>query len=128
MMEKQTKFIIFIILIIVIIGGIGLYFGFKTENPGKLDNFAKCINESGAKFYGTFWCPHCQDQKKEFGSSMKYLPYIECSTPDGQSQLDICKDEKIEGYPTWVFADGSRQSGKLPLETLRDKTQCPLPQ
>lgn len=124
-MRTQTKFIIFIVLVVFLIGGFGVYASFK---PGKLDDFAKCLNDSGAKFYGTFWCSHCQAQKKEFGKSAQYLPYIECSTPDGQSQLDICKNANIEGYPTWVFADGSRQSGELPLETLRDKTQCVLPQ
>ena len=127
-MQKQTKFIIFILVVVIIIGGVGLYFGLKTEKPGKLDQFAQCIKSSGAVFYGTFWCPHCQAQKKAFGSSVKYLPYVECSTPDGQGQLDICKANGIEGYPTWVFKDQTRLSGEIKLETLAEKTQCPLPQ
>ena len=62
----KIKFIIFIVLVIVIVAGIGLYFGLKTEKPGKLDGFAQCIKESGAEFYGTFWCTHCQNQKKKY--------------------------------------------------------------
>lgn len=127
-MQKQTKFIIFIVLLILIVGGIGLYFGLKPEKPNKLDSFAQCLKTSGAEFYGTFWCTHCQAQKKMFGTSKQYLPYIECSSTDGQEQLQICKDKEIKGYPTWIFADGSRLSGELSLETLRDKTQCVLPQ
>lgn len=126
-MEKQTKFIIFILLVVIIIGGLGIYFGFKPKEPGKLDQFAQCLKESGAEFYGTFWCSHCQNQKNLFGSSKEYLPYIECSTVDGQSQTQVCKDKGIEGYPTWVFKDQTRLSGELSLQTLSEKTQCVLP-
>lgn len=96
--------------------------------PGKLDAFASCLSEKGAKFYGTFWCPHCKNQKAAFGRSARLLPYVECSTPDGRSQLPVCTEAKIEGYPTWVFADGSRLSGNTPLPTLAEKTSCTLPE
>ncbi len=69
------------------------------------DTFAQCLKDKGATFYGAFWCPHCQAQKKAFGSSSKLLPYVECSTLDTLGQTQICKDKKIEGYPTWMFAD-----------------------
>lgn len=127
-MQTKTKFIIFIVLVVIVIVGIGIGLGARTEKAGELDNFAQCIKSSGAEFFGAFWCTHCQSQKKMFGSSKQYLPYIECSTPDGQNQEPICKDKGIEGYPTWVFADGSRLSGELSLETLANKTQCILPQ
>lgn len=68
---------------------------------------AQCIASSGAKFYGAFWCPHCQDQKDLFGRAAKHLPYIECSNSD-RTQRKVCADAGIDGYPTWVFADGSR--------------------
>lgn len=96
--------------------------------PGKLDGFAQCLKDKGATFYGAFWCPHCQNQKKLFGSSAKLLPYVECSTPSGQSQTQICKDKNIEGYPTWEFADASRESGELSLTRLAEKTGCTLPE
>lgn len=126
-MSTQTKFIFFIVLIVIIVGGLGVYFGLKPEKQGVLDEFTQCLASSGAEFYGAFWCPHCQEQKAEFGSSKQYLPYIECSNPDN-SQKQICIDKKIESYPTWIFSDGTSLLGKLSLETLRDKTQCILPQ
>jgi hypothetical protein len=98
-MNTQTKFIIFIILVIVIVAVFGIYSGSK---PGKLDSFAQSLKEKGVKFYGAFWCAHCQAQKDEFGNSKKYLPYIECSNPD-QSQTQVCIDNKIESYPAWTF-------------------------
>lgn len=124
-MEIKSKFIIFIVLVVIIVGGLGLY---ANSQPGKLDDFAQCLENKGAKFYGAFWCAHCQDQKKAFGSSKQYIPYIECSTPDGTKQEQVCKDAGIEGYPTWTFADGSSLSGNQPLEVLASKTQCLLPQ
>lgn len=123
----QTKFIIFIVLVVLIVGGFGIYSGMKVHGPGKLDGFAQCLKTSGAQFYGAFWCPHCQKQKELFGSSKQYLPYIECSTPDGQGTNQVCKDKKIEGFPTWLFADGSSISGEVSLITLAGKTQCLLP-
>lgn len=124
----QTKFIIFIVLIVLIVGGFGIYTGTTTQKPGKLDGFTQCLKSSGAEFYGAFWCPHCQKQKEIFGSSKQYLPYIECSTPDGQGVNKICKDKEVVGYPTWLFADGTRLSGELSLTTLAGKTLCPLTQ
>jgi hypothetical protein len=126
-METQTKFIIFIVIVVFLVVGLGIYTGGKTEKIGKLDDFAKCINNSGAKFYNAFWCNHCQTQKKMFGSSSKYLPSIECSTLDGQAQTQVCKDAGIQYYPTWEFIDKERLTGLIELEVLAEKTQCVLP-
>ena len=90
------------------------------------DVFGQCLADAGAKFYGAYWCQHCQDQKKLLGNSKK-IPYIECSTPNGNAQLQICIDEKITGYPTWKFADGSVADGNQTLEQLSTKTNCALP-
>lgn len=101
--------------------------GSKSEVITPYDTFAQCLTDAGAKFYGAYWCPHCQAQKKLFENSTK-LPYIECSTPNGQSQTQVCIDAKITGYPTWDFADGSRADGQQTFEQLAEKTNCPLPQ
>jgi len=110
----------------VVIGGIALAV-WVYISPGRYDAFAQCLTEKGAKFYGAFWCPHCQAQKKMFGRSAKYLPYVECSTPSGKGQLPICKEKRIEGYPLWEFADGERTSGEVSFADLSRKTDCPLP-
>lgn len=110
---------------VAVVLGYGFY---SASQPGKYDAFAQCVTDSGATFFGAFWCPHCQDQKTMFGRSAKLLPYKECSTPDGQSQLQACTDEGITGYPTWEFADGSRIGGLAQLGDLAEKTGCELPQ
>lgn len=121
------KKIICILIAAAVIGGF-VWLVKTPGRPGKLDTFATCIKDSGAIFYGAFWCPHCQNQKAMFGSSAKYLPYIECSTPDGKSQLPICNDAGVQGYPTWKFADGTVESGEVELERLAELTQCVLPE
>ena len=126
-MENRKK-LIFIWSLVIIIIALGIYLLIKANNkPGELDEFTKCLKDRGAVFYGAFWCPHCQNQKAMFGKSAKLIPYVECSTPDGKNQLQICKDKNIEGYPTWEFSDNSRLSGEIPLDQLAEKTGCQLP-
>lgn len=130
MKNAQVK-IFFSVIILLVLGSI-ITFMLQNSNkkpavPGKYDELATCIKNSGAIFYGTFWCPHCQNTKKEFGDAAKFLPYVECSTPDGNDQNQICKDKKIEGYPTWIFKDGSKIEGEATLDILAQKTSCVLP-
>lgn len=97
------------------------------QKPSRLDGFAQCLKENGAIMYGAFWCPHCQKTKAMFGSAAKYIPYVECSTPDGKGQLSVCKDKGINNYPTWVFASGETYSGEHTLTELANSSKCVLP-
>jgi hypothetical protein len=92
--------------------------GEQTE----MDVFAACVTESGATFYGTEWCSHCKNQKALFGSSMSEIEFVDCDV----SRV-VCRKEGITGYPTWIFGDGSRVSGRQPLATLAEKSNCTLP-
>ena len=121
-----TKVIAAVVAIVVI--GLGYVVMNKESGPGKYDQFATCIKDSGATFYGAFWCPHCQEQKRMFGSSAKLLPYIECSLPDGKTRTQECIDKGIESYPTWFFKDGTKKSGAIPLDELAKATSCTLPE
>lgn len=123
--NKKTVTFGFIALVVVI--GLLLFASRASGGPGKLDGFAQCLENRGALFYGAFWCSHCQNQKALFGSSKKYLPYIECSTPDTKGQLPVCVANKITSFPTWVFPDLSTSTGEMPLATLSEKTGCSLP-
>ena len=120
----KKKYISYAIVIILLAATIGFTYN-SISGPGKYDEIAKCLTESGAKFYGAFWCPHCSEQKALFGKSLKYVNYIECSTPDRQ-QTAVCQQAVIESYPTWEFSDGTRRSGLVPLVELAQKTACSL--
>ena len=121
-----NKWIALAVLIVVAGGVYFAFFGKNTGDGSQYEAFAKCVTESGAKMYGTFWCPHCKEQKRELGKSWQYIDYIECSTPDGKSQTGECRAAGINGYPTWEFKDGSREEGKLSLTFLSKKTGCPI--
>ncbi|MBI3306148.1 hypothetical protein HYZ82_03435 [Candidatus Nomurabacteria bacterium] len=129
-MDKNAK--IFLAIIGVVVLGVIAAAVFRGNagptGPGEYDGFAQCLADESAVFYGAFWCQHCQNQKKLFGSSQKLLPYVECSTPNGQGQIKECIDKKVMTYPTWEFADGSRMTGEIPLSTLAEKTSCSLRQ
>jgi hypothetical protein len=96
----------------------------------KYNEFASCLVEKQTKFYGAFWCSHCQAQERRFGMSRDTMEkaglYIECSNPD-RSQNALCQAEKITGYPTWKFADDTIISRELELKELSEKTGCALP-
>lgn len=79
------------------------------------------LTDIGARVYGTFWCSACKAQEDVFGESWRYVPYVECSTAEGE-QTEVCKAEKIEGYPTWVFSDGAHHAGVLSLEQLAEES------
>ena len=121
-MKKTTRYIIVFGILAVLVG---LFVWYKST-PGPYDNLATCLKDQGVKFYGAFWCPHCQATKQAFGKSADLLPYIECSTPDSKGQMQICTDAKIDGYPTWEFPDGTRLSGEQELSVLAEKANCSL--
>ena len=126
-MKKTIAYIFMWIVIIglIVVGAIFLVTAGKK--PGELKEFAQCIKDSGTKFYGAFWCSHCHNQKALFGDSVDYLPYVECSTPDGQGMLEVCEKAGVESFPTWIFPNGSKETGEHTLEALAEKTGCELP-
>jgi uncharacterized membrane protein len=102
------------------------YVGILGEAPAPEDPGTRALAlhlaQSGAKMYGAYWCPHCQQQKQIFGASASRLPYIECS-PNGQNspQASECRAAHIESYPTWVI-NGKRFEEVLTLKQLEDET------
>jgi hypothetical protein len=132
-MEQKTSYYLaggVAVLLLGLFVFLGTSGGFTKPAPledAAVTAFAQCLGEKGAIFYGAFWCPHCQAQKKLFAGSDKALPYVECSTPDGQGQTALCREKGVESYPTWIFADGSRVTGEQTFETLAAKTGCALP-
>ena len=128
-MISNKKFVITSIVVLLVIVGFSILLvkNSRNDRSGKYDQFASCLTEKGAKFYGAFWCPHCRTQKKMFGKSIDKVTYIECSTSDGKNQLDVCKEAGIQSYPTWTFSDGSKETGEVSFEKLSEKTGCQLP-
>lgn len=118
---------IIVVVAIVAAFGIAAYLGLR-KRTSRLDTFAKCTAQSGAKMYGAYWCPHCAEQKELFGSAFQYVNYVECGVKGNvKVEAQVCKDAGIKHYPTWVFANASRVEGKQDLLFLSQKTGCSLP-
>lgn len=99
----------------------------REATPSRYDSFAQCLTDKGVKMYGAWWCPHCSKQKTLFEGGFDKVNYTECSAPGSRDMNQVCKDAKIDGYPTWEFADASRVSGEQSLEQLAKKSECQLP-
>lgn len=111
-----------IILGLLLLAGI-IWLMNRKSDGSETAKLARCLKKNGAKFYGASWCPHCNSQKAMFGSSARLLPYVECSNAD-RSQKKECTDVGVKGYPMWIFADGNKVSGEIPLEQLKRYAGC----
>jgi hypothetical protein len=103
------------------------YLGNRSQHHH--DAFARCLTDRGVKMYGAYWCPHCVDQKEQFGASFEYAPYVECGIKgDLHGVAQVCKDAGIKLYPTWQFPPtGERVERVFTLQELSDRTGCSLP-
>ncbi|MFN7088403.1 MAG: hypothetical protein ACK4NX_01060, partial [Candidatus Paceibacteria bacterium] len=82
---------------------------------------AQCLTDKGVKMYGADWCSACQKQKSLFGLAFKKVNYIECD-----KRILECQQANIRAFPTWIFPDGKRMEGVLPLEQLASLGGCSI--
>lgn len=120
-MNKSVLIIIVFLTILFLGGGVWLVTKSGAPKPGQYDNFAKCLASKNVTMYGAYWCPHCLNTKKEFGDSFQYVPYVECTV-----ETKTCTDKQIQGYPTWIFSDGTRIEGEASLQKISEKSGCSL--
>jgi hypothetical protein len=123
-LKKNLPYVLGTIFIVVVFA---LFFGGGSKAPNENDDLAQCLADKGVKMYGAWWCPHCQEQKKEFGSSFDFINYIECAVGNTKNrQTKECDDAKITGYPTWVFEDKTRLEGEQTLDKLAETAGCKI--
>ena len=123
-MNKKLKDKIINVAVIALAAGIlgyGIYWRVATNpaNAAVDEKIAQCLKSKDIKFYGAYWCPHCQEQKKTLGGYLNSINYIECTEDPA-----VCTAAEIQAYPTWVFPDGTRQEGALPLEEILKLSAC----
>ena len=108
---------------IVLVLGLHLHFsGVFDPAAGPEDPYLKALathlQESGARFYGAYWCRACQEQKALFAASAKRLPYTECAPSGPNGPLTAaCTVQDIRRYPTWTVG-GRRLTGVVDTERL----------
>ena len=99
-----------VIAVLIVVGLHLHYSGVFDASAGPEDPQLKALavhlEKTGAKFYGAYWCPRCQEQKALFASSAKRLPYVECSSGGrGSALTPPCVKNNIRSYPTWIIGD-----------------------
>ncbi|WP_267383674.1 vitamin K epoxide reductase family protein [Cyanobacterium sp. uoEpiScrs1] len=137
----QIFFISIIVAMITIVGTLGVYAGINeatvdggtpilvpntepqppngwsiTTTSGEAEiALAKHLTAIGAKKYGTFWCPHCFEQKQLFGKeAFREIDYIECA-PDGKNpDPQACIRAGVKSYPTWEIKGQVLRGTQLP--------------
>ena len=85
----------------------------------QLIELSKLLQDKGVVMAGTYWCPHTTRQKELFGKeAFTNIRYIECAPKGYNSNPMFCIAKQIDGYPTWIFPDGTQISGERPLSVL----------
>lgn len=108
------------IVLLPFIGVLHAYQSGLLEPPEdeRLRALAIHLDQTGAKFYGAFWCPNCNEQKDEFGASAAHLPYVECSPNGRNGGLAFeCAGAGVQAFPTWEIR-GQRYTTVLTPEEL----------
>jgi len=123
--SKTKKVILYVVVAALFAGS---YLAGRYYKNHKYDSFARCLATKNARMYGLYWCPHCADQKREFGSSFQYVPYVECASENDPHELTpACKAAGVKLFPSWQFGADPPKEGVLTLQELSQKTGCGLP-
>jgi uncharacterized membrane protein len=104
-----------------------VFFGITTPSGAAETQLAAHLKSIGATMYGSYWCPHCCEQKQLFGqTAMKQINYVECAADGPNSQAETCaaivpEVEKATGekfgFPTWKINE-KYYSGRKPLTEI----------
>jgi hypothetical protein len=121
--SNPLPIIVTAVVAVLVLGG--AFYMIKNKS-GAQDVLAKCLAEKQVKMYGLYWCEHCAEQKTMFGSSFKYVPYVECGIKGSRAEQPECIQAGIKNFPTWKFPDGSLAEGTRPLEFISQKSGCSL--
>lgn len=119
----MSKTILITVLLVLIVGAVVVAYQFYLNQPKpELNQFAQCVTTKGWTMYGAYWCGHCQNEKRAYGSAFQYIKYVECA-----EQTEVCNQQGISGFPTWIGPNGEREEGELGLEKMAELSGCVLP-
>jgi thiol-disulfide isomerase/thioredoxin len=95
----------------------------ETSSGASEIGLAKHLTKIHAKMYGAYWCPYCQAQLTMFGKeASQLLDLTECDANGKDAKPELCKKEKVMGYPTWIIKN-RRYSGTQSLTALANASR-----
>ncbi len=122
--KKPRRALLYVVIAVLFVG---VFIAGRYYRNHKYDSFAQCLASKQAKMYGLYWCPHCIEQKEEFGDAFHYVPYVECAIRGSKELAPECKVAGVKLFPSWQFGSEPPKEGVLSLDALSDKTGCQLP-
>jgi glutaredoxin len=114
-MEERIITIGVIILVLLAAGMIIYFRNFQSSTIINLpaEEAAKWIGEH-ATLYSQSSCSHCIEQKKLFGSNVKYLTIVE-------DNIQAFLDAGVTQTPTWII-NGQKYEKVLTIDELKELT------
>src|ERR1700676_5160220 len=76
----------------------GWAFCLGRSRSSRFDAFAQCLTTKQVKMYGLYWCTHCAEQERMFGSSFKYVTYIECGVKGSRQEAPECVQAQVKNF------------------------------
>lgn len=120
-MEKRTQVFITFLFLIVLIAGLYIFTNWFSVITGyftgesEQDKVAYCLNQQGAEFYFSVYCPDCEKQQSEFGAAFDKITKIDCG-----NKKENCPN--IKEIPAW-YIPKSEQKINYGLKTLNELSQ-----
>jgi hypothetical protein len=99
-----------------------------NEDSDPIRVLACCLTETGAVVYGTPWCAFCHIQLRLFHEYAELLVYVDCWDAETGEITAECNELGIVGFPTWIFGDGTMQTGLMHYIQLAEYSGCPWEQ
>lgn len=101
----------------------GIGWEIKSASGAAEIQLAEHLTRAGAKMYGSYWCPHCYEQKQLFGKqAWEKVTYVECAADAlKKPQPEVCTQVGIKGFPTWSIG-GKLDPGVKKLAKLAELT------
>lgn len=88
------------------------------QSDSRMVNISRKLKKRNTKMYGAYWCNHCFHQKQQLGKkAFGNIEYIECDKGGFNTQMKLCREKKIPGYPTWEI-DGELFPGEIAIDDL----------
>lgn len=125
--DQKSKGTTVVVVVVIVVLFMLAFAGGRYYRNHKYDSFANCLASKQAKMYGLYWCPHCADQKRMFGSSFEYVPYVECAIRGSRELAPECKAAGVKLFPSWQFGTETPKEGVKSLQELSQKSGCSLP-
>ena len=108
-----------IIIVVIIVLAILILTQESGASEDEKQQLAQCLTEKGYSLAGTSWCPHCQDQKEMFGTSITFIDWHDCD-----EEPEYCEEKGINAYPSWISPLGTVSPGVKDFTFLREVSGC----